>query len=412
MAWFRAVRAPGSPSTRTLSGARLAADVGLAVACLVVTLIVNLGGGQSVPLNREPDGLTVALTALTVGSIAARRRYPVAVLVVSLAGLLGLVAVHGTVGLATLGPVVAFYSVVALASRRGVRAAVVVLLVAFAVTGSLRPVDLSRDGAITTTLFFAGALMLAIGTRDRRARFDADVAAAEQRAELERERAASAATRERLRITRELHDVIGHALSVMVVQAGVAERLLDRRPDQALAAVAEIGRTGRQSLAEMRRLLGVLRDGDGEVGELVPGGPWTGLADVTALSARVEGAGLPVEVTVVGARGQVPPGIDLAAYRVVQEALTNCLRHASASRAQVSVTYSTAAIELTIEDDGQPPAPSASAVASAETGHGLAGMRERVAIYGGVLSAGPMPDAGFRVHAHFPIGPTMQAVSA
>ena len=206
--------------------------------------------------------------------------------------------------------------------------------------------------------------------------------------------------------------MIGHALGVIVVQAGVAERPLDSRPDQALAAVTEIGRTGRRSLAEMRQLLGVLRDGDGEVEELVPGGPWTGLADLTALSARVEGAGLPVAVTVVGARGQVPPGIDLAAYRVVKEALTNCLRHASAARAQVSVTYSEAAIELTIEDGGQPPVASASAVAPAETGNGLAGMRERVAVYGGVLLAGPMPDAGFRVRAYFPIGPTMQAANA
>ncbi len=249
---------------------QLVFDVLLAAACLAVVLVINLGGSESVSANRDPDALTVALTVIAVGSIALRRMFPLGVLVVCLAGILGLVLVKGTVGVATIALFIAAYTAVALGSPRRARAATGVVVGGLVLTWLLDPVDLSRDGALLNAAAFAGVLLLATSSRARRERVEADLLAADQRtalererADAERERAAFAAAEERLRITRELHDVIGHAMSVMVVQAGAAGRLLETAdPERARAAVGEIERTGRAAMAEMRTLLGVLRDGE------------------------------------------------------------------------------------------------------------------------------------------------------
>jgi signal transduction histidine kinase len=381
------------------SSAQLARDALLAAACVSVVLVVNLSGEESVPANSDSGVLSVALTVVAVGTIALRRRYPLAVLAVALLAVFGLVVTKATVGMATLGPFVAFYTAAAISTRRNARLAIGLVLLALALTALLRPVDLSAEGAVVSVTIFGGGLVLAAGTRARRERALADVVAAEQRADAERERAARTITQERLRITRELHDVIGHALSVMVIQAGVAERLLDSDIEQAREAVAEIGRTGRTSLSEMRQLLSLLRDGD--PGTTRPRSPTPTLSDLPALVAQVEAAGLPVELSLSGGRGQLPAGIELAAYRVVQEALTNCLKHSAASRAAVTVTYGPSAVDVEVVDDGRALVTVPSTVPVA--GHGLAGMRERVAIYGGQLSVGPRPAGGFRVHASFPL---------
>ena len=352
----------------------------------------------------------------------------------SLLAVLAMVLTRSTVGLATLGPFVAFYTAVSIGSARSARTAVTVLAAALLLTGLLRPVDLSAEGALVTLLAFFAALVLATGARTRRGAARAAVLAAQQRAELERERAeserdraASSAAQERLRITRELHDVLGHALSVVVVQASVAERFLQTRPEQARTAVQEIADTGRRSLAEIRQLLGVLRDGETEPApQALPG-----LQDLPALVEQVASAGLPVTLDVVtlDATGRpttsatsgpvglpvgLPVGVDLAAYRLVQEALTNCLRHAGASRAVVTITHHPTAVEADVVDDGrrgvQVPGAEQSLTRTPghgltrAPGHGLTGMRERVAIYGGDLSVGPLEGsgAGFRVHARFP----------
>jgi signal transduction histidine kinase len=179
----------------------------------------------------------------------------------------------------------------------------------------------------------------------------------------------------------------------MVVQAGVAEHLIDTSPADARRAVAEIRRTGRTSLAEMRGLLHVLREGDG--GEPLPRDPAATLADVPALIARVEAAGLPVDLRVTGTPGPLSPGLELAAYRLVQEALTNTLKHAGASRATVRLTHGPDVLEIEVGDDGRAAGPDGG---TAYEGHGLAGMRERVAMYGGELTAGRTPD-GYLVTA-------------
>ena len=182
----------------------------------------------------------------------------------------------------------------------------------------------------------------------------------------------------------------------MVVQAGAAGRLLDTGDTaRARAAVAEIEQTGRRSMTEMRHLLGILRDEEEARSSRAPA---PGLSDVDALLGRVGEAGLPATLAVTGERGAVSPGIDLAAYRIVQEALTNCLKHSAATRAMVKVSYSADTVTVEVTDNGCGPA------RGPATGHGLAGMRERVAMYDGDLSLGGGAEGGFRVRAVLPRG--------
>ena len=391
-----------------LTTRQLAFDVLLAAGCLAVVLAINLGGSESVSANRDPDALTVALTVVAVGSIALRRRFPLGVLVVSLACILGLVLVKGTVGVATIALFIAAYTAVAFSSPRRSRAAISVVVGGLFLTWLLDPVDLSREGGLLNAAAFAGVLLLATNSRARRERAEADLLAADQRtalererADAERERAAFAAAEERLRITRELHDVIGHAMSVMVVQAGAAGRLLETSdPARARTAVGEIERTGRAAMAEMRTLLGVLRDGEPEA-DGVPRTPAPGLDDVGALVARVADAGLPTSLEVHGVPVTLSTGVGLAAYRVVQEALTNSLKHSGATSASVDLTYGPSGLEVVVSDDGHGTSDD-EPVAGA--GHGLPGMRERVAAYGGELAVGDRAGGGFRVRASFPVG--------
>ena len=400
----------GPGALPAVSGRQVTFDVLLAAGCLAATLAVNLSGSESVTANRDPDAVTLTLTVLAVGGIALRRKLPLTTLAVTLAGVLGLILVKGTVGMATIGPFIAAYTAVTLGSARNSRRAIALVSLALVLTAVLDPVDLSRDGAIISSAAFAGVLLLATSTRARRESAEADVRAAEQqvalereRADAERERASLTATQERLRITRELHDVIGHAMSVMVVQAGAAGRLLDTAdPDRARVAVGEIENTGRRAMTEMRSLLGVLRDG-GTDGEGFPRAPAPTLDDLRSLVPRVGQAGLPTTMAVHGAPLLVAPGVALAAYRVVQEALTNCLKHSGATHASVDLTYRPNEVEIMVTDDGTG-LPDGTVEPAA--GHGLAGMRERVAAYGGDLTIGDRPEGGFRVRATFPLAAT------
>jgi signal transduction histidine kinase len=208
------------------------------------------------------------------------------------------------------------------------------------------------------------------------------------------EKALTAVAEERTRIARELHDVIGHSVSVMTVQASAVRRLM--RPDQARerAALETVEATGRAALAEMRRMVGVLRSRDSEP-DLAP--PPT-LDDLDRLIESVRAAGLRVDLRSEGTVGPLPSGLDLAAYRLVQEALTNTLRHAHASRAEVLLDYRDDALAVTVRDDGVGPGPSPSA------GTGLLGLAERVAVYGGRLRTGRAAGGGFELLAELPLG--------
>jgi signal transduction histidine kinase len=199
---------------------------------------------------------------------------------------------------------------------------------------------------------------------------------------------------ERARIARELHDAVGHSVSVMTVQASAVRRLLTPEQQRELEALTAVEQTGRDALAEMRRMVGVLRDpSDGPALA-----PQPGLDQLDRLIEQTREAGLPVELRVEGERAALPPGLDLTAYRLVQEGLTNALKHARASKAQVLLRYEPNAVEILVSDDGR-----GGATSHGRAGHGLIGMRERVSLYAGQLSAGPRDGGGFELRAQLPL---------
>jgi signal transduction histidine kinase len=254
------------------------------------------------------------------------------------------------------------------------------------------------DGAnfIGNVAIYTCAWVIGLVVRSRRAEGDARLSEALERAEVQRQEAARAVAEERLRIAQELHDVVAHSMSVIAVQAGVGAHVLDTQPDEARRSLEAISQTSRSTLSEMRRLLGVLRGEDGERAHA----PAPGLDDLEALAGEIRVTGVDVSLELTGDRSSVPPGIDLSAYRVVQEALTNVIKHAGKGvSARVSVGFLPDEVRIEIVDDGR----GASAVAS-NGGHGLLGMRERVAVWGGDLSAGPRPGGGYRVAARIPFG--------
>jgi signal transduction histidine kinase len=208
-----------------------------------------------------------------------------------------------------------------------------------------------------------------------------------------REESRRAVSEEQARIARELHDVIAHSVSVIVVQASAADDVFDERPDQARAALRSIERAGRDALAELRRLLGAVRPGD----DASPVLPQPGLDRLDQLAEPLRAGGLEVVLREEGEAAAVPAGVDVSAYRIVQEALTNTLRHARATRAEVTVRYGADALEVEVRDDG-----TAAADGQAD-GLGVVGMRERAALMGGTLEAGPLPRGGYRVHARLPL---------
>jgi signal transduction histidine kinase len=218
----------------------------------------------------------------------------------------------------------------------------------------------------------------------------------ERAARLEREReeqARSAVAEERARLARELHDVVGHSVSVMTVQASAVRRLLLPEQEKEREALEVVEQTGRQALAEMRRLVGVLRRPE----EAPTLAPQPSLEHLEKLVAHVRESGLPVDLRVEGEAVRLPAGLDLTAYRLVQEGLTNAMKHAHADRAEVVVRYRDGELELEVADNGQ------GAADGSGGGHGLVGMRERVAVYGGELEATPRPEGGFRLRARLPL---------
>jgi signal transduction histidine kinase len=221
---------------------------------------------------------------------------------------------------------------------------------------------------------------------------------AEQEARLEVERIAAAAERavaeERQRIARELHDVVAHSVSVMTVQAGAVRRLLRPEQERERLALETVEATGREALTEMRRLVGLLR----KQGTMPEFAPQPSMRAVDLLVGTVREAGLPVELAVEGDPRELPPGVDLSAYRVIQEALTNALKYAGPANAWVTVRWKERELELEIANDGR------SEPGGDGGGHGLAGLRERVSLVGGSLESGPRNGGGFVVRAHLPLG--------
>jgi signal transduction histidine kinase len=254
--------------------------------------------------------------------------------------------------------------------------------------------DASTGNLVLAGITYAAAFIFGWAMRTRRLYLEQ---LEERAALLEREHdeaAKRAVADERLRIAQELHDVVAHSMGVIAVHAGVGIHVIDSDPREAKQSLEAISRTSRGTLTEIRRLLGVLRADDGAAYEPAPG-----LGDLGRLVTDVATAGLPVDLQFDGTPVEVPPGVDLTAYRIVQEALTNVLKHAGDARATVVVGYEPAALRLEVRDDGLGPNGRADA-----NGHGIVGMRERVAVYGGTLEVGARPGGGFRVVARLPYG--------
>ena len=362
--------------------------VDLAVAAVLTVaaqLEVWLGKGAPTDHHRV---VAAGVSLLATGAIALRRRWPLAIgVVVAWAVALQLAfAGDPQIIAASIGWFCALYGLTVWTSTRGFVLGVALLVLSFGVTLA------APEGPAANSVVLFGLVTLivmllvrrVVGDRERRA----------QLAERERDVAArEAVVEERARIARELHDAIAHNVSMMVVQAGAERRLLNGGGESTREVLETIEQVGRGALTEMRRLVGMLRSENGD-----PLAPQPGLGDLSALATQVREAGLPVELLVEGERRELPVGIELSAYRIVQEALTNALKHAGDAHATVRVRYRDDSLELEIADDGAGgPTPVATG------GHGLVGMRERVALYGGRFDAGRRASGGFQVRALLPI---------
>jgi signal transduction histidine kinase len=250
-------------------------------------------------------------------------------------------------------------------------------------------------GVVWTVVPGVAILIARRAVRDRQLLAETLAARAELLERDQEVRAQEAVAEERARIARELHDLVAHNVSVMVVQAGAERHALGEDQASTRDALASIEQAGRQALTEARRLLGMLRrKGDGEELE-----PQPSVDQIDVLVEQVERAGVPVKLQVEGERVPLPAGVDLCAYRIVQEGLTNTLKHAGPANAEVLLRYAPQALDVEIRDDGR----GVSQDNSDGAGHGLVGMRERVALYGGELETGPRHGGGFEVHAHLPL---------
>ncbi|HET6750391.1 MAG TPA: sensor histidine kinase [Actinomycetes bacterium] len=382
---------------------RLPVQVQDAMLAVFVTLFQILGtvraaGNQPAaqPLT-DPDWLGYVLLTATGLALVVRRRWPVAVLATTVAISLVYYTAHYPDGPGTVGLFVAIYTVAAEGDgQRSLR--LVTVAIAVLTVGWLLAADLQPFNAAGWMLFRIGTAVMAAALGESVRTRRALATEAQQRAErAERTREQEARRRvdaERLRIAREVHDTVAHAIAVINVQAGVTAHVLDRRPQQARETLVTIEQTSARALGELRAILGVLRDpDDGDA-------PAPGLRRVEELAGMARQAGLDVEVEVGAPPRELPSAVDQAAYRIVQEAITNVIRHAGRARVLVSVSYGPGDLELRVADDGRGPSGGAD-----RAGRGIVGMRERAGLLGGELTAGPRPGGGFQVLARLPLPP-------
>jgi signal transduction histidine kinase len=352
----------------------------------LVLLVAHVLGAVVVSHKGGSEALATLLIVLACAPLALRRRTPIvaAVLVATAAAAYALADLPGDLAVPLA---VAIYTAAAYRDRGPVLALALPASVAAAVVLQITNPDVNNWVDVLSGVVISVGLPMLLGrmTFNRRRRIAED-----------RERAArDAVAAERARIARELHDVVAHAMSVMVVQAGAARTALGREPATAEGALRLIEEVGRDGLGEMRRLIGLLRPDDPS--DLAP---QPDLAHLDELLGTMRHAGLQVEALVEGDPRGLPRGVELTAYRVVQEALTNVLRHAGESHARVLLRFSEDALEVEVFDDGLGPPREGTTLG----GHGLIGMRERVELFGGSLETGPRPGGGFEVRARLPAG--------
>jgi signal transduction histidine kinase len=369
-----------------------AVDAAVAGVFVVLIELITLTSGTT----EGPIGANLALFGVMAGALAWRRSAPAASSLVVLAtGILGQAVLTGPPG-NSVAVMVLLFSAYSLGAHAEPPITFVVAAIGVIAVEAITVVQTPGDWFFPVTFFWivpwvGGRVMR--GHTELARELDEKADRAQRGRELEQARAVA---EERRRVARELHDVLAHDLSVMVVQSGAARRIVDSDPRAAADAARLIERTGREALAELRHLFGPARRGEGEPLEGTPG-----VARIGRLADRARDAGLPVELVVEGDPCALPPGVDLAGYRVVQEALTNTLKHAGPATARVTVRYEPGCLRLEIVDDGLGQQGDGSELGS--SGHGLLGMNERVALYGGELEAGRSPEGGFRVRAALPL---------
>jgi signal transduction histidine kinase len=392
-----------------------------AVLALGLTAAAAVAGQQYHPVGWPPfDATAYVLTALVGLPLAVRRAAPVPVLVASCLAFAGYLAAGYQPSLNFWGPAIALYGV---AARRPPRtAAACAALTAAAVFYSGQS---ARElGTLVTVVQALGvpAVVWAFGNGARRLdERNRQLAAVTAQLHREQEwRARRAVSEEQRRMARELHDVVAHHMSVISVQAGMAGYVFPSAPEKARAALGTIAETSQEGLRELRRILTLLRSGGDEEpdahgdrdDERTPYAPIPGLAGLPAMAQRVRAAGVPVGLRTSGAPRPLPPGLELCAYRVVQEALTNVIKHARSARVEVLVAYLPHTLAVTVTDDGGSGSgrktsggsgrPDPANVAPGP-GHGLIGMRERARLYGGTVVTGPRTEGGFSVRLTLPV---------
>jgi signal transduction histidine kinase len=393
-------------------------DWALAGVCALLVYAIMFGGRglYVIPLRIWAGAWVPPLLSIAVAlPVALRRRDPVGALILALAGCSVIVAVGGEINRGPFLPLsLALYTVAATCRRTVAIAGLTASLALLVVQGLILSFTGHGSGPATgVALILIIAWMIGIIVQQRRS-YTARV----------REQVATAAvTEERLRIARELHDVVAHSMTVVAVQAGFGEYVFNKEPAQAREALGAIQHVTREALADMQRLLGVLRQdatgqpAGGQARDGQPAGaqeparqlqlaPAPGLADLERLVSTTAGAGVRVTVTRAGGHWDIPTAIDQSAFRIVQEALTNVVKHSGASSCLVSVGYERTGLSVEITDPGGGTAGGDGVRAPGEpngTGHGILGMRERVSLCGGEFSAGPLPGRGFRVAARFPL---------
>ncbi|MEU4876466.1 sensor histidine kinase [Streptomyces sp. NPDC021608] len=378
---------------RWLAGHDRVRDALPAVPVVVVATATTAVGESSW---HEPRWQAVAWTAVSCLPLVVRSRWPLVVTVVTLAAGLALMAWAPDLALVPAAGLVALYTLAVLGSRRTAWTACLLASVALAgVHAATHAESLVAGSALLRFDFAIAATALGRAVRNRRDHLARARERAERAESMQEEEARRRVTEERVRIARDLHDVVAHHVTLVNAQAGVAHHLLRADPDRAFEALAHIKENSRAALDELRATVGLLRQPDDAPGTRAP---IPRLADLDRLADGFRASGLSVEVTRTGVPAPQTAATELTAYRIVQEALTNTHKHAGATRAAVLLAYGPHALRVTVTDDGRP-----GAVRGAGTGHGLIGMRERATAVGGTVSAGPGPEGGFRVVADLPL---------
>jgi signal transduction histidine kinase len=382
-------REPRGPGLNTLPA------VAIVVPCALIQIAATIPAAHFQGLSDRINALTILLLLTGPALLLLRRRFPVATLL-SVAAVTAVFLLLGNpYGPVFLSVIVALFNAVLHGRRLFAWIAGPTCVATLLIVMDLTSVEYSIG--LSEVAFAAAWLTLIMVVAEIvKARKDRAIQAEATREEQAKRRAGE----ERLRIAREVHDVLAHHVSLINVQSGVALHLIDEQPEQARQALAAIKQSSKEVLVELRNILGVLRDVDGTGGSSAPRHPVASLDQLDSLLERMRSAGLPVRLTVSGEKRQVPSGVDAAALRIVQESLTNTYRHAGPAEADVRLEYLPDELRVQVDDSGR-----GQANGSVGTGSGLTGMRQRAEALGGSLSAGPRQGGGFRVSATLPTGP-------